>query len=228
MLSKDTLQFFRELRENNHKIWFDENRKRYELVKKEYHSLIANILEKLKVVDPTLDHLEVKNCTFRINRDIRFSKDKTPYKTHLAIGLNAYGKKLQYAGYYVHMEEGKSFLGGGVYMPDAENLKKIRKEVAFFYDDFLGVIHDEKFKRTYGDLDRSPGIELTRPPKGFEADDPAIEYLKLKSFTATRPMPDDMLTNPNSVDKVVSMLGDLKPYNDFLNRGLLSDENGAL
>lgn len=228
MLSKETLQFFRELRQNNHKEWFDDNRKRYEAVKKEYHHLIARLLEKMKVADPSLAHLEVKNCTFRINRDIRFSKDKTPYKAHLGIKMHPYGKKLQFAGYYVHLEEDHSFAGGGVYMPEADNLKKIRKEVAYFYDDFLEVLAGKGFKRTYGDIDTSPEILLSRPPKGFEADDPAIEFLKLKSFTATRPIPNEMLTDPAAIDKVAAMLADLKPFNDFLNRGLLSDENGAL
>lgn len=228
MLSKETLQFFRDLRLNNHKEWFDENRKRYEIVKKEYHSLIARLLEKMKISDPSLEQLEVKNCTFRINRDIRFSKDKTPYKIHLGISINAYGKKLQYAGYYVHLEENHSFLGGGVYMPESGNLKKIRKEVAYFYNDFIEVLTNKKFKNTYGGIDTSPQILLSRPPKGFEPDDPAIEYLKLKSFTATRRIPNEMLTDAGAIDQIAHMLEDLKPLNDFLNRGLLSDENGAL
>jgi uncharacterized protein (TIGR02453 family) len=221
MLQQTTLQFFRELRNNNSKAWFDQNRPRYEEVKKDYHRLTAALLERMQAIEPALAHLQVKDCVFRINRDIRFSKNKDPYKTHLSIIMTPIGKRMDYAGYYLHMDEGEgSFVGGGLYMPMAETLKKIRMEVSNFYEEFVEIIQSPSFKNTYQDLDREAGVLLTRPPKGYSDDNPAIEYLKFKSFTATQPLSKDDLSKPESIDKVVSILTDLKPFIDFLNQAL--------
>lgn len=221
MLQPSTLQFFRELRINNNKAWFDQNRHRYEEAKKDYHRLTASLLERMQIIEPGLAHLQVKDCIFRINRDVRFSNNKEPYKTHIGIILTPHGKKLEYAAYYVHLdEEDGSFAGGGMYRPDGEITRKIRKEVANFYDDFTSIIRNPSFISTYEDLDREDGTLLSRPPKDFEADDPAIEYLKFKSFTATRKLSPGMLSDPKGIDKVVSILTDLKPFIDFLNRAL--------
>ena len=176
MLQPPTLQFFRELRNNNSKAWFDQNRPRYEEVKKDYHRLTAALLERMQAIEPALSHLQVKDCIFRINRDIRFSKNKAPYKTHLSIIMTPFGKRMDYAGYYLHMDEGEgSFAGGGLYMPMAETLKKIRMEVSNYHEDFIHIIQSPSFKNTYQDLDREAGVILTRPPKGYSDDNPAIE-----------------------------------------------------
>lgn len=221
MLQSATLQFFRELRNNNSKAWFDQNRQHYELVKKDYHQLTATLLERMQVIEPALSHLQVKDCIFRINRDIRFSQNKEPYKTHLGIIMTPMGKRMDYAGYYLHLDEGEgSFVGGGLYMPMTDTLKKIRTEISNYYEDFIHIIQSPSFKNTYHDLDRETGLLLTRPPKGYTDDNPAIEYLKFKSFTATRPLSKDDLNKPESIDKAVSILSDLKPFIDFLNRAL--------
>ncbi|MFW5707233.1 MAG: DUF2461 domain-containing protein [Bacteroidota bacterium] len=221
MLSQDTLEFFRELRLNNHKQWFDQNRHRYVAVKKDYHHLVSRLLEEMQKYDHHLSHLQVKDCIFRINRDIRFSKDKSPYKTHLGIIITPYGKKMEYAGYYMHLDEEQgSFAGGGLYMPAPDMLKKVRTEIAHFYEDLDEILSSQDFRETYGDLDRSPDIMLTRPPKGFNESGKALEYLKLKSFTATTEIPADMLVYPAAIHKVVEVFRSLKPLNDFLNRAL--------
>ena len=221
MLQPATLQFFRELRENNNKAWFDLNRPRYEEVKKDYHRLTASLLQRMQAVEPALAHLQVKDCIFRINRDIRFSKNKDPYKTHLSIIMTPYGKRMDYAGYYLHIDEAEgSFAGGGLYMPMPEALKKVRKEISNFFDDFMEIIQYPSFKDTYQKLDREDSLVLTRPPKGYSDDNPAITYLKFKSFTATQAISGNQLTNPNTIDKVVATLTDLKPFIGFLNRAL--------
>jgi len=221
MLHIETLQFFRELRHNNTKDWFDANRHRYELAKKDYHQVVRKILEGLQKYDQGLFHLQVKDCTFRINRDIRFSNDKRPYKTHLGIIMSPYGRRLEYAGYYVHLdEEGGCFAGGGIYMPSGEVLKKIRKEISVFHEDLLEVMNSADFREVYGDFDRDEGVVLIRPPKGYTTDDPAIEYLKLKSYTATKAFPADWLTDATAIDRVVEILAKLKPLIDFLNRAV--------
>lgn len=224
MLQPETLQFFRELRENNHKDWFDQNRHRYELVKKDYHSLIAEILGQLQKFDGDLAHLQIKDCTFRINRDIRFSRDKRPYKTYLSMVFTPFGRKMDYAGYYVHIDEVEgSFLGGGIYMPPGETLKKVRYEISVFYEDLQSVLSDKDFQTVYADFDRSADIMLTRPPKGYTIDDPALEYLKLKSFTVTKELPAAFLTEKNSVAEIVQSLVVLRPMIRFLNRALRAE-----
>ena len=221
MLSNHTLEFFRELRENNHKAWFDINRKKYEEVKKDYHRLIEEILLKMQTFDKSLSHLQVKDCTFRINRDIRFSKDKTPYKTHLSIIMSPFGKRMENAAYYVHLDENNgSFAGGGIYMPGSETLKKIRAEISGFYEDLEEILTSKDFAKTFQGLDSDENVVLTRPPKGYDAEHPAIELLKFKSFTATKPLDNKLLTDPKSVDAVTDILKKIKPLNDFINRGL--------
>jgi len=228
MLQPFTLEFFKELRQNNHKEWFDQNRKRYEKVKADYLNLAGNILEEMKKVDESLDILSPKDCTFRINKDIRFSKDKTPYKTNLGIALHPFGKKMQLAAYYIHLEEGQSFVGGGLWMPEAPLLAKLRKEINYFYQDLEGILSDPNFIKTYGELDVDPGQKLIRPPKGYEAENPAIEFLKLKSFTASRKIPDNMLTSEKLIPFVKESLTTLKPMISFVNRGLMSDDDGGI
>lgn len=224
MLQPETINFFRELRQNNHKDWFDQNRYRYDLVKKDYHNMVGEILGQLQRFDGDLAHLQIKDCTFRINRDIRFAKDKRPYKTHLSMVFTPYGRKMDYAGYYVHLDEVEgSFVGGGIYKPPGEVLKKVRYEMSVFYEDLQALLDDQDFKKIYGDFDRTADILLTRPPKGYAADDPALEYLKLKSFTASRDIPASRLRKKDAIEETVHELSALRPLIRFLNRSLRSE-----
>ena len=150
MLSKDSLQFLDDLKANNNREWFLENKKRYEVFKKDYHQLVAHILDVMKPLDSSLEMLEVKNCTFRINRDIRFSKDKSPYKDHMGVWLSSDSKGNNRAGYYIHIAREASFIAGGFYCPETEDLKKVRKEIAYFYEDLDEIIADKNFKKVLG------------------------------------------------------------------------------
>ncbi len=221
MLNIKTIEFYRELRINNNKEWFDRNRDRYEEVKKDSQRLVNELLLNMSRFDPALEYLQAKDCIFRINRDIRFSKDKTPYKTHLGIFITPFGKKSGYAGYYVHLDEKEgSFAGGGIYMPDGDILKKIRNEISAFYEDLEEIVNSDSFKKTFGGLDIDNKIMLVRPPKGYNMDDPAIEFLKLRSFTATKDLPAEILTDPAGINKLVDIFKTIKPFNSFLNRAL--------
>ena len=168
MLTKESLQFLDDLKVNNNRDWFLENKKRYEIFKKDYHQLVADFLDAMKPMDASLELLEVKNCTFRINRDIRFSKDKSPYKAHLGVWLSTGVKGQNRAGYYVHIEKGASFIAGGFYSPEAENLKKVRKEIAFFHDDLEAIIADKNFNKEFGNLDVTETNSLKNPPRRYE------------------------------------------------------------
>ncbi len=224
MLQQSTLQFYRELRDNNHREWFDTNRQRYQKAKENYLAITAEILSGLQKHDAGLLPLQPKDCIFRINRDIRFSNDNRPYKTHMGIFMTPGGRNMQRAGYYVHLDEAEgSFAGGGIYMPPANVLKKVRREISDFYEDLDAIVNSPEFRETYGDFDREPGVVLTRPPKGYNDSDPAIEFLKLKSFTVTSPLSVEMLTDTKGIKKVTEILVRLKPLIDFLNRALHND-----
>jgi len=224
MLSKESLQFLADLKANNNRDWFLSQKKRYEEYKKDYHQLIAELLEVMKPHDPALELLEVKNCTFRINRDIRFSKDKSPYKTHMGIWMPSGSRQGESSGYYLHIENEKSFLGGGLYCPQPDQLQKIRKEINFFYDDLEALIQQKSFHDVYGTLNRDENTTLKNPPKGFDKEHPAIEFLKLKSFTATQQFDTQMVTQKDFVNQASQKLLALKPLNDFINRALTAEE----
>ena len=224
MLSKNSLQFLDDLKANNNRDWFLDNKKRYEVFKKDYHQLVADFLDVMKPLDPTLEMLEVKHCTFRINRDIRFSKDKSPYKTHLGVWLSSGVKGWNRSGYYVHIEKGASFIAGGLYCPEAEDLKRVRKEIAYFYEDLEEILTDKNFKKEFGNFDRNENNVLKNPPRGYEKEHPAIEFLKLKSFETTHKFDIDEITQADFVNKMSKKLILLKPLNDFINRALTSEE----
>ncbi|MFV8347325.1 DUF2461 domain-containing protein [Flavobacterium sp. ZB4P13] len=223
MLSKDTLQFLDDLKANNSRDWFLENKKRYEAVKKDYQQLVGNFLDAMKPLDPSLEMLEVKNCTFRINRDIRFSKDKTPYKSHLGVWLSSGAKGLNRSGYYIHLEKGASFIAGGLYCPEAEDLKKMRKEIAYFHDDLEAILDEKNFKKEFKDFDRNEKNMLKNPPRGYEKEHPAIEFLKLKSFESSQRIDIAEVTKKDFVATMSKKLIALKPLNDFINRALTSE-----
>lgn len=223
MLSKKTLEFLRDLKANNNRDWFLENKKRYEEFKKDYHQLIQAFLEIMKPQDSSLELLEVKNCTFRINRDIRFSKNKAPYKTHLGIWMNTNQGNNNGPGYYIHIEKGGSFIAAGMYSPETEDLKKIRKEIAFFYEDLEAILNNKNFKKFYSGLERTETNSLKNGPKDFDKEHPAIEFLKLKSFVAIHKIADKVLFNENFVKTTAEKLIVLKPLLEFLNRGLSID-----
>ncbi|MES2240069.1 MAG: DUF2461 domain-containing protein [Bacteroidota bacterium] len=220
MLTKESLQFLDDLRANNNREWFLENKKRYEIFKKDYHQLVADFLDAMKPLDSSLEMLEVKNCTFRINRDIRFSKDKSPYKSHLGVWLSSGTKGLNRAGYYVHIDPNGSFIAGGFYAPEADDLKKVRKEIAFFYEDLEAILNEPNFKREFGDFSRNEKSLLKNPPRGYEKEHPAIELLKLKSFETVQKFDVSEVTKKDFVAKMSQKLILLKPLNEFMNRAL--------
>ena len=224
MITKEALQFIDDLKANNNTEWMHANKNRYENFKKDYHAMIASLLIEMKKLDPNLEQLEPKNCTFRINRDIRFSKDKTPYKTNMAIWLSTNRNHKYSPGYYVHYENGNSFLAGGVWCPEAIELKKIRKEIDFFHEDLDNIVSDKSFKSAFKFLNREPNNILKNAPKGYETTHEAIEFLKLKSFTASEKIDDSLFIDKDFAKKLAKKLIILKPLNDFLNRALNTEE----
>ena len=224
MITKEALQFLEDLIANNNTEWMHANKKRYDNYKKDYHHFIASLLAEMKPLDKTLEPLEVKNSTFRINRDIRFSKDKSPYKSNMGVWFTQNKFRKNSPGYYIHFEKGNSFIAGGVWCPEPNELKQIRKEISFFYEDLEAIMNDNNFKSEYGSLSRDESNTLKKAPKDFEPNHPAIEYLKLKSFTASTKIDDKLFLDKDFSKIVAQKLIALKPMNDFLFRALETED----
>lgn len=220
MLQPSPLKFLTNLKKNNNKPWFDAHRKEYDAAREDFTKFIQQVIDVFGKKDPSIAHLVAKDCMFRINRDVRFSKDKSPYKTNFGASINAHGKKSWTAGYYFHFEPGNSFMGGGMWMPESAQLSKIRQEIDYNLEDFKKLISSKKFKNVYGGLSNDKEYLLVRVPKGYEADNPAAEYLKYKSFVATALVTDEELVSKSLINKVVKAYEVLQPFNIFLNEAI--------
>jgi len=220
MLLPATIKFLKDLKKNNHKPWFDAHRPQYEAAKANFAAFIQTIIEKHSRQDPTLTEQTAKGSLFRINRDVRFSRDKSPYKSNFGASINRGGKKSIYAGYYFHLEPGESFVGGGIWMPQPAEMKKVRQEIDYCYDEFKGIINHKKFKAVYGELYKGEDVSLSRVPQGFEKDNPAGEFLKLKSWLAMEKLKDSDLIGDGLVKKTLAAFEALQPMIVFINRAL--------
>ena len=220
MLHPSTIKFLKDLKKNNNKPWFDAHRPQYETAKQDFAEFIQLLIDKQGTKDNTIASMKAKECMFRINRDVRFAKDKSPYKSNFGASIIKGGKKSIFAGYYFHCEPGQSFAGGGMYIPTPEDLKKIRQEIDYNLVDFKKIIGSKKFKAIFGDLDRSDEFLLSRVPKGYESDNPAAEYLKLKSFITFVSLSDKDLTSKVLVKKTLEAFETLQPLLNFLNEAV--------
>jgi uncharacterized protein (TIGR02453 family) len=220
MLQKATLRFLQNIKENNNKAWLDANRSAFDAAKENFEQVVTKVIDEFGKKEDEIAMLKAKECIFRQNRDVRFSKDKSPYKIHMGASIDRGGKKSGFAGYYFHCEPGdKSFVGGGLWMPEAPALKKVRQEIDYCWDEFQKIVTDKKFVVQFGDLDIEE-FTLSREPKGYEKDNPAIKYLKLKSFVALRSLNDEELMSKDLVKKITTAFEALKPLIRFINRSI--------
>jgi len=219
MLQQSTLRFLKQLRSNNNKPWFDNHRQEYEKVKEDFINLVQQVLDNAARFDANLQNLQPKNCVFRINRDVRFSADKRPYKNNLAAYFNKDGKKGEGAGYYLHIEPGKSFIGVGIWQPLPEVLAKIRQEIDYNLPGFKLLLKNAKFKKHFfnGLVTEN---KLSRPPKGYNDDNPAIEWIKLKSFIVTCTISDADIVKKTFSKQVADVFGIALPLVNFINKAL--------
>ena len=224
MIHPSTLKFLKDLKKNNNKPWFEAHRKDYEAAKKDFEQLIQSVIDTYGKKDKTISHLKAKDCMFRINRDVRFSKDKSPYKDNMGGYLSRGGKKSVFGGYYFHCQPGRCFAGGGLWMPMPPELNKVRQEIDYNFADFKKIIGSKKFKSVFGDLSRDAEYVLTRVPKGYDPANPAAEYLRLKSFIAVRELKESDLTSKDLVKKTVATFETLQPLLNFINEALRASE----
>jgi len=216
MIDKKTLDFLSKLRKNNSKEWFDKNRKLYEEAKANTETFVSELLIRMAPFEPGVATLVAKKCLFRINRDIRFSKNKSPYKSNFGASINPGGKKSPGAGYYLHIEPGNSFIGGGLYMPEPAMLAAVRQEIDYDLKGFNKILADKKFKKIFGGLETIE--KLQRPPKGYEESNPAVDILKHKHFIVSHMLSDTDLLSKNLLKQTVAAFDAMHPFIAFLNR----------
>ena len=221
MIDKQTLNFLRDLKVNNSKEWLDDNKKSYENTKNDILTLTAELITSISEFDKTIlnAYLDPKKCITRLNRDLRFAKDKTPYKTDYYIVLNKNGKNSASAFYYLHIEPENCFVGGGVYNPQADQLKKIRQEIDYSFDEWTAIINDKTFKKIFPGGINNSGV-LSRVPKEFDEKNKAREFLKMKGFYTMEKLADNEIITGDTFKKINSCFNTTKPLVDFLNKAI--------
>jgi len=214
---KCILSFLKELAKNNRQEWFQENKADFEKAKFEFAEFVSKLILRIGKFDNSVKNLSTKNCIFRIYRDVRFSKDKTPYKTNFGAYIAGKGKNRNKAGYYFHLEPGNYFIGGGIYMPPADVLKRIRNEIYFNTPKFKKLICQKTFKSLFGEL---YGEKLVNVPKEFPKDHPDGELLKYKSYTLLHSITEKQLLAKDLFEYTIQVYKAMQPFNDFINKAL--------
>ncbi len=216
-----SLKFLKQLVKNNNKEWFDTNRKTYEACKTEFESIVKNVIDKSVLFDNALGGLEPKKCMFRINKDVRFSKDKLPYKNNMGASINPGGKKSTIPGYYIHIQPGQSFLAGGCYQPMPEVLAAIRQEIDYNTSNFKKIINAKDFKTYFKEL--SQDDKLKTAPKGYDKEHAEIGLLQHRHFIVVHPLKDDDVLNKNFATHAAKVFKAMLPLNLFLRSCMSSD-----
>jgi uncharacterized protein (TIGR02453 family) len=212
-----TYQFLSLLRKNNNREWYQANKSMYNEAKTEFEHITEILIHEVSQFDKQIGGLRPKDCIFRIFRDIRFSTDKTPYKTNFGTYLVPGGRKFNHAGYYLHIEPGESFVATGIYMPPSPVLTAIRKDIYNNHEEFKEILASEEIKEFFGELS---GDKLKSPPRGFPKDFENIELLKFKSYGLIRMLEDRMLRNENPIPEIVTSFRISFPFVRFLNEAV--------
>jgi len=218
MIDKKTLGFLKELSANNSKEWLDENRSDYNFAKDDILNLTQALINSVSEFDLGIAKADLspRKCITRLNRDLRFSKDKTPYKTDYYIVLNQNGKNSPSAFYYVHIEPNNCFVGGGIYNPQSSELKKIRSEINASFDEWNKIINNKDFQTRFPSGIHNSG-NLVRSPKEFEDDNPAIEFLKMKGYYTQESITDKEIQSNLILEKIIDYFKTAKPLVAYLN-----------
>lgn len=221
-IQSNTIQFLKELCQNNNREWFQTNKERYVTAQGDFKSFINGMIVGLSQFDPHINtDIDAGKCMFRIYRDVRFSKNKDPYKNWLAAGISIDGRKLDGPEYYIHIEPGnKSFIACGYWRPKKEHLDAIRQEIDYNVPQLTTALTEGQW--TIDDL--STEDKLVRPPSGYPADDPNIEILKLKSFIIHEMLPDTLITGENALEAVLTICKRIYPFKKFLHDAIADVE----
>lgn len=221
-ITKEVFDFLTLIKNNNNRDWFNAHKSRY----LENHQIMIDFAEELLEQMRKYDQIETpsgKKSLYRIYRDTRFSKNKTPYKTHWGGILTRATKQLR-GGYYFHIEPGNSFVGGGFWQPNPEDLKRIREDIAIDDSELRKIIADEKFKHTFGEL---MGDRVKTAPKGYKKDHPAIDLLRYKQFLVMKSFSDREVLANHFAEKIVETFNAMRPFFDYMSMVLTTDANGV-
>jgi uncharacterized protein (TIGR02453 family) len=215
-IKKSTLDFLNLIKNNNNRDWFLKNRNAYIEAKENFESFLQAVILKIIDFEPIMKGLEVKSCVYRFNRDIRFSNDKSPYKTHFGAYIVRGGKKNgdKFAGYYIHIEPGKSIIAGGAYLPPAPWLTAIREKIAEEPEKLIKIINSKEFIKYFGKIE---GEKLKKAPKGYPADHLNIELLKYKTYLSINEVSDKLVLSETYLVYTMDVIKAMKPFNDYLN-----------
>lgn len=213
-----TLAFLNDLKTNNNRDWFNANKHRYTDALHEFELLVSKLIYNISLFDHSINNLEAKQCIFRIFKDVRFSKNKEPYKTNFGayICRNG-GRKSKFAGYYIHIQPGESFLSGGLYMPESAVLTRIREDIDVYYDDLISIIENPAFKQYFAQL---CGDKLKTTPRGYAKNNPAADFLKYKDIYVMHALTDKQVLDSNFIEHSTDIYKQLTPFNNFFNRAI--------
>jgi len=213
------LKFLSGLKRHNNRKWFEKHRAEYEAAKQIFEEFVFDLIQSIGRFDSSITHIEPKHCIFRIHRDVRFSKDKKPYKTNFGAAIAQGGRKSAAASYYIHIEPGASMLGGGVYRPEPDTLFAIRNAIAKEPKTLQRILSDKKFKSYFGALWTET---LSRPPKGFDPDHPAVDLLKYKSYVAVRSLKDNEILKKDCTRRIAEGFRIMKSFKKYLDTACLA------
>lgn len=208
------LNFLARVAANNNRPWFAAHRADYDAARSAFESMATDVLAALGRIDPSVAHLEVKDCMYRFYRDTRFSPDKSPYKRHMGLYVAARGKKSLHGGYYLHLEPGHCFVAGGAYCLPAPVLRAVRSDIVAGIDEFRAIVEAPAFRRLYSTI----GMERVKTvPHGVPRDFAYMQYLQPKDYSVWHPVSDDFFAHPRWPSRAASMFAVMKPFLDFVN-----------
>ena len=212
------LAFLEQLSRNNNREWFNDNKTEFEEARDVFVEFLAYLIGQIELFDKNIIGVDPKKAMYRIYRDTRFSKDKTPYKTHFGGYICEFGRTSGNPGYYVHIEpEGHSIIGGGLYHPMPDVLAKVRQEIDYNGDKLMKIMNKDSFKKRFDIYNED---KLVRPPKGYDETNPHIEWLKMKSFLLMESFADKVVLGKDYVERVVFGFKEMAPFNAFLREGM--------
>ncbi len=214
---KTSLDFLNQLQHNNNREWFHAHKSFYQDAKAEFELFINILIPRIKDIDPEIDVFHAKECVFRIFKDVRFSKDKSPYKTNFGAFIARGGRKSSFAGYYIHLEPEASFIGGGAYMPQALQLKAIRTEIFNHTNEYKKIIHKPAFKKHFPEI---YGEKLKTAPRGFDKSWADIDLIRNKHYAVVRHVPESFWFTDKAWDDIVKSCKIQRPFNHFINRAI--------
>jgi uncharacterized protein (TIGR02453 family) len=218
-IDPETFVFLKDLAANNDREWFLANKAAHDKAKANVIEFAGELIRELNKIDPGIDaHLDPKKCVMRIYRDVRFSLDKTPYKSNFGIGKLTSRKNVMHIGYYMHIQPGASFIAGGSWMPQTDQLKAIRQEIDYNPESLKSIVDAPEFKRLFGDFSKQE--QLKTVPREYSADNENIELLKLKSFVAAHNLTDRELEKEGVIKNIAAICSKIYPLNVFLNNAV--------